>query len=92
MNDKERYSAEIDARIVKFGETLNEIKTKRELRNENRPELSIDTTIRKHQEAQAKVKALKESDLNTWETIKTEVDGLMDDIDKELREALAHFG
>lgn len=39
MIQKERYSAEIDARIAKFGETLKEIKTKRELRNETRPEL-----------------------------------------------------
>lgn len=92
MNEREKYSAEIDARIAKFGETLNEIKTKRELRNESRPEIQIDATIRKHQEAQAKVKALKASDSNTWERIKTEVDGLMDDIDKELREALAYFG
>jgi hypothetical protein len=37
-------------------------------------------------------KALKESDSNAWDTIKTEVDDLMDDIDKELREALAYFG
>lgn len=92
MNEKEKYSAEIDARIAKFGETLNEIKTKRELRNEIRPELQIDATIRKHQEAQEKVKALKRADSSTWETIKTEVDGLMDDIDEELREALAYFG
>jgi len=92
MNDKEKYSAEIDARIAQFGETLDEIKTKRELRSESRPELQIDATFRKHQEAQAKVKALKASDSSTWETIKTEVDGLMDDIDKELREALAYFG
>lgn len=92
MDEREKYSAEIDARIAKFGETLNEIKTKRELRNESRPELQIDATFRKHQEAQAKMKALKESDSSAWETIKTEVDGLMDDIDKELREALAYFG
>jgi len=51
MNQKEKYSAEIDARIGKFGDTLNEIKTKRELRNDSRPEIQIDATIRKHQEA-----------------------------------------
>jgi len=38
------------------------------------------------------LKALKGSDSSGWETIKSEVDGLMDDIDKELREALAYFG
>jgi hypothetical protein len=92
MNEKEKYSAEIEARIAEFDETLNEIETKRELRNESRPEVQIDATIRKHQEAQAKVKALKESDSGAWETIKTEVDGLLDDIDKELKEALAYFG
>lgn len=37
MNDKEKYSAVIDARIAKLGETLNDIKTKRELRKEYIP-------------------------------------------------------
>ena len=92
MNEKEKYRAVIDARLAEFGETLNKIKTKRELRNENRPELKIDATFRKHQEAQAKMKELKGSDSSAWETIKTEMDDMMDDIDKELREALAYLG
>jgi hypothetical protein len=92
MNEKEKYSAEIDAKLAKFGETLNEIRTKQELRKKSRPDLQIDGTIRKHQEVQSRVKALDGSDPDAWETIKTEVDGLMNDIDKELREALAYFG
>jgi hypothetical protein len=92
MNEKEKYSAEIDAKLAEFGETLNEIKTKQELRNESRPDLQLDATIRKHQEAQTKATELEGSDLNSWEKIKTEVDGLMNDIDRELRDALAYFG
>jgi hypothetical protein len=92
MNERDKYSAEIDAKLAKFGQTLNEIKTKQELRNESRPDLQIEATFRKHQAAQAKLKEMEGSDSSTWETIKTDVDGLMDDIDNELREALVYFG
>lgn len=92
MNEKEKYRAEIDAKLLKFGESINEIKAKRELRNESRPELQVESALRKHQEAQAKVKELDGSDPDAWEKIRTDMDGLMDDIDKELREALAYFG
>lgn len=34
MNEKEKYRTEIDATLLKFGETINEMKAKRELRNE----------------------------------------------------------
>ena len=37
IDDREQYCVEIDARIAKFGETLNEIKTNRELRKEHIP-------------------------------------------------------
>lgn len=92
MDEKEKYRAEIDAKLVKFGETLNEIKTKKELRNETSPDFQIDATLRKHEAAAAKIKELDGSDEGAWNKLKSEVDGLMGDIDKELRQALAYFG
>ena len=94
MNQKERYKAEIDAKLIKFGETLHDIKTKKQKREANRPDLQIDTTERKHEKAVAKLQSLDASDDNdnAWEKIKSEVDILVDDIDKELRKAVAYFG
>ncbi|MCF8068400.1 MAG: hypothetical protein K9L30_07435 [Desulfobacterales bacterium] len=92
MNEKEKYNAEINARLTKFGETLNEIKIKQELINDRRPALQVGAVIRKHQEARSKEEELEKADESTWKTIKSEMDGLMNDIDKELKEALAYFG
>lgn len=91
MNDKEKYRAEIDAKLAKFGETLQEIKSKQEMRNQMRPTLNINATIDKHNAAKAKIKALDDSDSRSWHGIKAEVDSLMGDIDNDLREALSFY-
>jgi ABC-type Fe3+-citrate transport system substrate-binding protein len=92
MDKKEKYHAEIEARLIKFGETLHEIKTNMEQRKENLPDIRIDATIRKHEEAKAKVKELKRSDESIWKKVKAELDNLVNDIDEDLRQALAYFG
>ena len=92
MNEKEKYRAEIDAKLVQLGETLLEVKTKEKLRNAAKPTLDLDATEGKHKEATAKVKALDASDSENWKLLKSELDSLMTDIDKDLRQALAYFG
>jgi hypothetical protein len=91
MNEKMKYKAKIEARLVKFGETLHEITEKKERRKENRPELNLDDTVRKHAEATARLNALDAVDDNAWKDAKTEVDQLVNDIDEDLRQATAHF-
>lgn len=91
MNEKEKYKAEIETKLTSFNKTLNEIKAKQELRERNRINMDIGSTIRKRDEMQIKMKALEQADSNSWEPIKAEVDSLMTDIDKELRTALAYF-
>lgn len=90
MDEKEKYRAEIDARLTKMGETLHEIKSEMEQRNENMPEL--DTTIRKHQEAKAKLEKLERTQKSSLHEFKAEMDNLVNDIDEDLRKALAYFG
>lgn len=91
MNEKEKYRAEIKARMANFDKTLNEIKAKQELRDWSRGDFNIGGTIRKRGEVQLKMKALKEIDADSWERVKSEIDGLMQDIDKDLRKALVNF-
>jgi len=92
MDEKEKYRAEIDARLTKMGETLHEIKSEKEQRNENMPELRLDTTIRKHQEAKAKLEELKRTEKSSLHEFKAEMENLVNDIDEDLRKALAYFG
>ncbi len=92
MEEKEKYHAEIDAKLIKFGETLNEIKTKAEQRKKNLSEIGIDDTLRKHKNAKVKLEQLKQSDESSWQSHKMHLDGQVNDINEELRKALAYFG
>jgi hypothetical protein len=92
MDEKVKYKTKIEARLVKFGETLYEIAEKKEKRNENRPDLDdLGDIVRKHAEATARVNILDTVDDNAWQDVKAEVDQLVNDIDEDLRKAMAHF-
>jgi hypothetical protein len=91
MDEKTKYRAEVEARLAKFGETLHEITSKRELRDALKPTLNIDKTVSKHQQATAKLEILAAADSEGWQTAKSDLDTLMDDIDNDLRQALAHY-
>jgi hypothetical protein len=91
MDEKERYRAEIYAKLVKFGESLHELTTRKELRDERRPEIEIDSLLSKHEQAKAKLQDLRRTDADTWHQQRSEMDLLINDIDTELREALAYF-
>ena len=90
MEEKEKYHAEIDAKLIKFGETLNEIKTKAEQRKKNLSEIGIDDTLRKHKNAKVKLEQLKQSDENTWQDYKVHLDAQVNDINEDLRKALEY--
>ncbi|MEJ2167973.1 MAG: hypothetical protein P8185_06995 [Deltaproteobacteria bacterium] len=91
MNEKEKYRAQIEARLMKFGESLYEITNKREQRKENRPDIQIDPILRKQKAVEDKLKQLDTADENSWQKYKAEVDHLVDGIDDDLRKAMAYF-
>ena len=92
MNKKEKFRAKIEAQMASFDETIEEITTKAKLRKATQPDIQIKALAKKHEDAKAKLKELEESDENTWQKIQTELDELVSDVDKDLREALAYFG
>jgi hypothetical protein len=92
MDEKVRYRAKIDARMIKFDETLHEIKTKMKKREESKKSIRLDNTIRKHEKAKDKLKDLDQADEKTWKKVEDEIDKLYEDIDEELRHALKYYG
>jgi len=86
-----RYRTEIDARMTEFEETLHEIKTKMEKREENMKDIGLDDTIRKHKKAKDKLKDLERADDRNWKKVKDEIDKLYEDIGEELRKAITHY-
>ena len=92
MKEKEKYRAQIEARLMTFGESMYEISNKKKLRNDNQPQIQIDPILRKQEAAEAKLKQLDAADENSWQKYKIELDQLLDGIDADLRKAMAYFG
>ena len=86
-----RYRTEIDGRMTEFEETLREIKTKMEKREENMKDIGLDDTIRKHKKAKDKLKDLERADDRNWKKVKDEIDKLYEDIGEELRKAITYY-
>jgi hypothetical protein len=92
MREKEKYRSQIEARLMKFGESLYEIATKKAQRKRNRPDFQIDPILQKQEAVEAKLKELNAADESSWKRYKTELDQLVDGIDADLRKAMAYFG
>ena len=92
MDEKEKYRAEIETRMTKFNETINELRDKADKRKDARTGFQMEGLLKKHEAARTKLKELKTSDENAWKRFQTELDDMLDDIDEDLREALAYFG
>lgn len=92
MKEKEKYLAEIETRLVKFNDTMHQIKELVERSSESLPDLELDVTARKHEKAKDKVKELEKADESGWQKLKKEMDNLLYEIDEDLRKSLAYFG
>ena len=92
MNEREKYKAEIQAGLLRLGETLHEIKVKQEKRKEGPPHLHMEPIFQMHEEANQKLEEIEEVDESAWGKFKSEMDNLVNDIDKGIRKALAYFG
>ena len=74
-----------------FNESIEEIKTKAKLRKETQPDIDIEGILKKHGNAQCRLKDLEKADENSWQKFEAELDRLFDDIDMDLRKAMAYF-
>jgi len=91
MDEKEKIHAEIEARMLKFHDTLSEIKTLAQKKSEKLPDSHLNNIFRKHEEAQSKLEDLKKADKKSWKKIHHELDVLMGDLGEDMRKALAYF-
>ena len=91
MKEKEKYKAEMESRLLRCGEILNEIKMKQNEVNEIPPGCDINSIADKYKKAKADLGEVDQIDENSWEKFKGKLDGLTDDIDEDLRKALAYF-
>ena len=92
MNEREKYRAKIEARIGHFNETMEEIRAKAKVRENLQPDISIESIAAKKDAATARLKELDGAADSHWQKSRTDLDKLMDDIDADLRKAMAYFG
>ena len=90
MKEREKYRAEIQARLKKFETTINEIRLNQKRGKENLPK--IDPVVQNLAKVNTKLSQLDQTDESVWQKYKSELDDPVSDIDKDLREALAYFG
>lgn len=92
MKDKEKYRAQIEARLMEFGESLYEITNKMEQRKANQPDIEIAPILKKQEAAEDKLRKLDTADEDSWRTYQAELEQLVVGIDRDLRKAMAYFG
>ena len=92
MDEQEKYRAKIEARMKKFHESIEEITTKAKLRKVTQSDIDIEGILKKHEDVQARLNELEKSDESSRQKFQTQLDRLFDDIDKDLRKAMAYFG
>ena len=92
MNEFEKYRAQVEAKMNSFNESIEEVIAKAKRRNATSPEVDVDRIVAKHETAKAKVKALETTDETKLQKIQHELVELFDDMDEDLRQAIAYFG
>jgi len=93
-NDRETIQAQIEARLRRFGQTLDTLRVKTEQRRDK-----YDGTMKKsltaieaqHQKARERLQAMASLREDEWASAETEISGYLDDIDADLRQALAYY-
>ena len=91
MDEREKIQTEIETRMVTFNDTINEIKTLAEKKNEDLASDHIKGIFDKHREAQSKIEDLKKADDRNWGKIRHDLENLMGDLGEEMRQSLAYF-
>lgn len=92
MNEREKYRAEIEAKLNRFDTTMGKLSGKERMREESRPDIRLEDLAEKRKQVE---KMLEELDTVTDEDVyqrkKAELMRMMSDIDENLRQAQAYL-
>jgi hypothetical protein len=91
MNEREKYRAEIESRLTRLDESVVELATKAELRDDLKPSIDIEGIVENHKTAKEKLGVMDDLADSDWHAARVEVDTLVDRIDADLRNAMAYF-
>lgn len=92
MEEKEKYYAEMEARLTRMNETLTEMKLRQEKRKERIPDNEFARITERQGELKNRLEDLKKihHEEDMWRKLKAEIDQLANDIDEDTRSAMAY--
>lgn len=94
MTDKDMTQADIEARLVKLGQTITTLRLKAEQQQEKYAvplSKTLDAIESKRNEVENRLPELGALDDNSWSDAVSKLNSHLNDIDAGLRKALAHF-
>ena len=91
MNEQEEYRARIEAQMTNFHENLEQIIAKSKEKEHTHSQVHVENLLSKKEVAETKLKELDEAHESEHPKLRTEMDRLFENIDLDLREALAYY-
>ena len=83
MNEKEKYYTEIETRLSKFNDTINELRASQQRKGIDYSPEQLDALSRKHKEMETKLNKLKDmKDGRAWENSKAKLEQLVGNVQK----------
>ena len=92
MSEKERIRAEIEAKLTKYGKTLDGIISDLEQKKILPSDKSLISALQKFELAKSKVREMDNVEGEGWEKKKSELNYVFNDLNDDLRAALSLFG
>ncbi len=91
MEDMEKYRTRIEAQMNDFHENLEQVIAKAREKRDTHSQVHVQNLIKKKEDAEAKLKELDEAHETEHPRLRTEMDRLFENIDQDVRDALAYY-
>ncbi|MCG6880148.1 MAG: hypothetical protein LJE96_13505 [Deltaproteobacteria bacterium] len=91
MEDMEKYRARIEAQMTDFHENLEQVIAKAKEKKDTHSQVHVQNLVKKKEDAAAKLKELDGAHESEHPKIRTELDRLFENIDQDVRDALAYY-
>ena len=91
MEDMEKYRAQIEAQMTDFHENLEQVIAKAKEKKDTHSQVHVQNLIKKQEDVEAKLKELDEAHKSEHPKLRTELERLFENIDQDVRDALAYY-
>ncbi len=94
MDEKQKINAEIESKLNQLGETINTLSMKAEVQKDKLEDAGMQPLVDLQlnlKGAKASLDQMKASDGENWDKLRNKMDAYINDLDKEIKEALAYY-